>query len=139
MAINVEGKNAVANMSNLKDWFAENKLRIHIPKNMLQECAKVFICNYIATTSAEEIVTNIEESGFRVVDLYLIRSKQMGYFTGLLKATLLGNNIMNKWLENKKANLGGVRRPIGRERKAHACNNCFRFNHKMDKCPYSKK
>ena len=31
-----------------------------------------------------------------------------------------------------------MRRPIERERKAHACNNCFRFNHKMDKCPYCK-
>ena len=53
-----------------------------------------------------------------------------------MKATLLGNNIMNKWLDDKKANLGGVRRPIERERKAHACNNCIRFNHKMNKCPY---
>ena len=45
---------------------------------------------------------------------------------------------MKKWLEDKKVNLGGVRRPIERERKAHTCNNCFRFNHKMDKCPYGK-
>ena len=50
MAINMEGKNAVAKMSNLKYCFAENKLRIHIPKNMLQGCAKVFIRNYNATT-----------------------------------------------------------------------------------------
>ena len=45
---------------------------------------------------------------------------------------------MNKWLEDKNANLGGVRRPIERERKSHACNNRFRFNHKMDECPYGK-
>ena len=138
MAINMEGKNALAKMSNLKDWFADNKLRIHIPKNILQGCAKVFIRNYNATTSAEEIVTMIEEAGVRVVDLYLIRNKQTGHFTGLVKSTLLGNKIMNKWLEDKKANLGGVRRPIERERKNHACNNCFRFNHKMDKYPYGK-
>ena len=81
MEINMEGKNAVAKMSNLKYWFAENKLRIHIPKNMLQGCAKVFIRNYHATTSAEEIVQTIEEAGVRVVDLYLIRNKQTGYFT----------------------------------------------------------
>ena len=124
-------------MSNLKYWFAKNKLRIHIPKNMLQGCAKLFIRNYNVTTSSEDMVKTIEESGVRVLDLYLIRNKQSGYFTGLVKATLLGNNIMNKWLEDKKANLGGVRRPIERERKAHAFNNCFRFNHKKDKCPYN--
>ena len=94
---------------------------------------KVFTRNYNAITSAEEIFTTTEEVGFRVVYLYLIRNKQTGYFTGLMKATLLGNNIMNKWLDDKKANLGGVRRPIERERKSHACNNCFRFDHKMDK------
>ena len=46
-------------MSNLKDWFAENKFRTHIPKNMLQGCTKVFIRNYNDTTSAEEIVKTI--------------------------------------------------------------------------------
>ena len=138
MAINMESKNVVENMSNLKDWFAENKLRINIPNNMLQGCAKVFIRNYNTTTSAEEIVTTIEEAGVRVVDLHLIRNKKTGYFTVLVKATLLGNNIMNKWLEDKNANLGGVRRPIERERKSHACNNRFRFNHKMDECQYGK-
>ena len=35
ITINMEGKNVVAKMSNLNDWFAENKLRIHIPKYML--------------------------------------------------------------------------------------------------------
>ena len=45
---------------------------------------------------------------------------------------------MNKWPEDKNANLRGVRRPIERERKYHACNNCFRFNHTMDKFPYGK-
>ena len=69
---------------------------IHTPKHMLQGCAKLFIRNYNATISAEEIVTMIEEAGVRVVDLYLIRKKQTGYFTGLVKATLLGNNIMDK-------------------------------------------
>ena len=59
MEINMEGKNAVAKMINLKDFFAENKLRIHIPKNMLQGCAKLFIRNYNATTSAEDIVKTI--------------------------------------------------------------------------------
>ena len=96
MEINMEGKNAVAKVINLKDWFEENKIRIHIPKNMLQRCAKVFILNYNATTSAEEIVTTIEKAGVLVVDLYLIRNKQTEYFTGLVKATLLGNNIINK-------------------------------------------
>ena len=97
----MEGKNAVAKMINLKDFFAEKKIRTHIPKNMLQGCAKVFIRSYNATISAEEIVTTIEEAGVRVVDLYLIRKKQTVYFTGLVKAKLLSNNIMNKWLEDK--------------------------------------
>ena len=43
---------------------------------------------------------------------------------------------MNKWLKDKKANLGGVRRPIERERKAITYNTCFRFNHRMDKYMY---
>ena len=62
MVINMEGKKAVAKMSNLKDWFAQNKLRIHIPKNVLKGCAKVFIHNYNATASAEKIFTTIEEA-----------------------------------------------------------------------------
>ena len=75
MAINMEGKNEVADMSSIQDWFVENKLRIHTPRNILQGCAKVFIRNYNAITSAEANVTKIEEAGVRVVDLYLIRKK----------------------------------------------------------------
>ena len=80
----------------------------------------------------------IEEAGVRVVDLYLIRNKQTGYFIGLVKATLIGNNIMKKSREDKRSTLGGVRIPMERERKVHACNNCLRFNHKKDKFLYSK-
>ena len=61
-AINMESKNSVAKMINLKYWLAENKNIIHIPKNMLQGCAKLFIRNYNATTSAEGIVTTTEEA-----------------------------------------------------------------------------
>ena len=67
-----------------------------------------------------------------------IRNKETGNFTGLIKAILLGNNTMHKWIENEKANLGGVRQPIERERKAQKHNNCYRYGHNMGECRAGK-
>ena len=94
--------------------------------------------NFNAETQAWEIIDVIEEAGVKVLDLYMIKNKTTNYFTGMIKVTLLGNRSLNNWLETGKANLGGVRRPIERERKAQKCNNCYRYNHKMGECTYGK-
>ena len=68
----------------------------------------------------------------------MIKNKTAGYFTGHAKAALLENAVINKWLTENKANLGGVRRPIERERKSLTCNNCYRYGHTIDKCTNRK-
>ena len=45
---------------------------------------------------------------------------------------------MNTWLEKRKVSLGGVLRPIKRERKPRKCNNCYRYNHVMEDHPNGK-
>lgn len=70
--------------------------------------------------------------------MYMIRNKVSGRFTGLAKITLLGNNLMNDWLEKGKVVLGRVRRPIERERKSKKCNNFYRFGDLMDSCTFGK-
>ena len=79
---------------------------------MLQGSARVFIRNLHATALAGELIDFIEVEGVKVLDICMIRNKITGKFTGLLKATILGNNVMNKWTNEGKANLGGLRRPI---------------------------
>ena len=63
-----------------------------------------------------------------------IRNKLTNRFTGLVKATLLGNSVLNKWMTERRANMGGVRRPLERERKAKKCHKCLRYNHKSEEC-----
>lgn len=117
MLITMEGAKAVETMCNLKDWIAKRKIRINIPRNLLQGSARVFMRNFNATTQAWEIIEAIEKEGVKVLNIYMIRNKQTNYFTRLTKVTLLGNNTMNKWLKNEKANLGGVYRQIEREKR----------------------
>ena len=52
--------------------------------------------------SAAEVIESIEEVSVKILDIYMIRNKQMRGFTGLVKLTLLGNLTMNTWLENDK-------------------------------------
>ena len=137
-SVTMKGIKAIITMCDLKDWFAKKKIRIHIPKNLLQGSARVVMRNFNAENQSWEIIDAIEEAGVKVLDLYMIRNKTTQYFTGMIKVTLLGNRTMNTWLETGKANLCGVRRPIERERKALKCNNCYHYNHKMEDCKFGK-
>ena len=138
IAVTMRERDAVAAMSDIKDYCAKKKYRIHIPKNQLQGSANIFVRNLNTNSTAKDIVGMIEEEGVKVLDLYLIRNKMTSRFTGLAKAVLLGNSIMNKWINEGRGNLGGVRRPMERERKAKKCNNCLRYNHKSEDCPTGK-
>ena len=85
---------------------------------MLQGSVQVFIMNLHINTRAWQIIKFLENAGVKVMDIYMIQNEISGKFRGLVKTTLLGNNVMDNWLENGKAILGGVRRPIKRERKS---------------------
>ena len=96
-------------MCELKDFLAREEIRIHVPKNMVQGCAKVFIRNLNVNSTAIDVVDMIKDERVKVVDLYIIRNKAVGNFTGLAKATLVGNTTINKWLTESRANLGELR------------------------------
>ena len=48
----MKGGKAIEVMCNLKDWFANKQIRIHIPKNLLQGSARVVMRNFNAETQA---------------------------------------------------------------------------------------
>ena len=96
-----------------------------VPKNMLQGSVRVLIRNLHASALAGEIIYFVEVEGAKALDLHVTQNKVTGEFTGSLKSTLSGKNAMSKWVDAGKSNLGGVRRPIERERKAHQFNNFF--------------
>ena len=87
--ITMEENNSTATMCNLEDWFIRNKIRIYIPRNMLQGSAKIFIRNFISSTVVEEITTTIDEEGVKVIDMYLIQNRETNYFTRLVKVMLI--------------------------------------------------
>ena len=76
---------------------------------MLKGSARVFIRNLHVPASACKLIDFIEVEGTKVLDLYVMWNKITRKFTRLLKATLLVKDIMNKWIEEGKANLGGVK------------------------------
>ena len=138
IAVTLQEEGAVATISDMKDFLAKEGFRVHVPKNMLHGSAKIFIRKMHAQSTADEIVNMITEEGTRVIDMYRILNKETGNFTGLVKVVVLGNKEVNKWIMEGRVNLGGVRRPIERERKPRTCNNCYRYGHTAEECPNGK-
>ena len=117
IAVTTKETNAVAIMCEIKDFCAREQFRIQIPKDLLQGSANIFIRYLNSTLTATDIVNMIEEAGVEVLNLYIIRNKVTKNFTELVKAVLLGNNTLDKWMTDRKANLGDVRITMERERK----------------------
>ena len=63
---------------------------------MLQGSAKVFIRNLNSQSTAAVIVTMIEEAGVNTINMYRIKNKTTGNFTGLVEVVPIGNNEVNK-------------------------------------------
>ena len=49
----------------------------------------------------------LEEVGVKVINLYMIKNNTTKSFTGLAKVVVLGNKILDKWMTEKRENLGG--------------------------------
>lgn len=61
---------------------------------MLQGTAKIVIRNLNTKTKTAEIIKSIKSSGVQLVQLYMLKNKISGKFTGIIKATLIGNDIL---------------------------------------------
>ena len=136
IAVTMRERNTVAAMIDIKD--CKEKLQSTHPKKQLQGSANVFMRNLNTNSTTRGIVRMIEEEGVKVLGIYLFQNKMINRFTGLAKVVLLGNSTMNKWIIESRANLGGVRRSMERERKAKKCNTCLRYNHKSKECTTGK-
>ena len=110
-------KNRASIMSEIESACSKEKIRTHMPKNLWQGASKVLIRNLNNNSTAVQIVGMIEEARANVMDLCLIKNEETISFSGIVKAALVGNTSLNKWMKERKANLGWTRRPIERKRK----------------------
>ena len=59
-------------MCNLKDEFNKKKFGLHLPKTMINGCAKVFMKKFKERNTADKIIYPIDTEGLQIMDLYIM-------------------------------------------------------------------
>ena len=138
VVVTVDSATATAAMSNMADWGAKLKIRIHLPKPVLRGTAKIIVKNLPIDYEACDIVEALRDEGVEALELYMFKNSYDSP-TGTVKATVKGSNRVKEWLERGRGEIRGVRIGVERQRTPMTCFNCNKIGHCIADCKEAKK